>query len=140
MNLDKIGVLIVDDDEVDIEAVERELSSRNLPVRTFVANDGVEALQVLRSEEFTPYLQASVILLDLNMPGMTGTEFLTELRLDPLLRRMLVFVLTTSDHIRDRQAVYDQNVCGYFLKNNLGSIIDTFENFTRVVRFPPVAP
>jgi CheY-like chemotaxis protein len=50
------------------------------------------------------------------MPKMNGIEFLGELRKDPNLRRISVFVLTTSDDDRDKVAAYDYNVAGYILK------------------------
>ena len=47
-------------------------------------------------------------------------EPLGQLRGDPELRRCLVFVLSTSDDPRDKQAAYDQNVAGYLVKSRLG--------------------
>jgi len=58
-----------------------------------------------------------LIMLDLNMPRMGGIEFLEELRSDPLLRRILVFVMTTSAAPEDRMKAYDMNVAGYMLKH-----------------------
>jgi DNA-binding NarL/FixJ family response regulator len=64
-----------------------------------------------------------LVFLDLNMPGMNGHEFLAELRADAELQRTIVFVLTTSDHDRDIQRAYEQNVAGYFLKSEIDSLI-----------------
>ena len=57
-----------------------------------------------------------VILLDLNMPRMNGEEFLTELRADPELRNIPVFVTTTSGMEADRAATAALGVHGYILK------------------------
>ncbi|MFM8917419.1 MAG: response regulator, partial [Bacteroidota bacterium] len=65
-------------------------------------------------EKITPRPQ--IILLDLNMPKMNGMEFLKELRQDPELRSISVFVMTTSNDDRDRIDAYDLNVAGYILK------------------------
>ncbi len=61
-----------------------------------------------------------LVLLDLNMPRMGGIEFLDELRRDPLLRRTLVFVMTTSSAEEDRVRAYDRNVAGYIMKHRPG--------------------
>jgi CheY-like chemotaxis protein len=57
-----------------------------------------------------------IVLLDINMPGMNGHEFLRELRGDPALRHLPVIVLTTSNDERDRFEAYDVGVAGYLLK------------------------
>jgi CheY-like chemotaxis protein len=83
-----------------------------------VAGNGLEALNMLRGDEgyekITPRPQ--IILLDLNMPKMNGLEFLKELRQDPQLRSISVFVMTTSNDDRDRIDAYDLNVAGYIIK------------------------
>ena len=57
-----------------------------------------------------------LVLLDLNMPGMGGIEFLRELRADPKLRLTPVVVLTTSGDEKDRIDAYDFHVAGYLRK------------------------
>jgi CheY-like chemotaxis protein len=57
-----------------------------------------------------------IILLDLNMPRMTGIEFLRELRSDSALQSTPVVVLTTSNDERDKVEAYNLNVAGYLLK------------------------
>jgi CheY-like chemotaxis protein len=57
-----------------------------------------------------------LILLDLNMPGMSGLEFLTTIKSDPELRRIPVIILSTSDLETDIQASYEGGVAGYFVK------------------------
>lgn len=67
-----IHVLLVDDNEVDVEAVRRAFEKHRIANPIIVASDGVEALEKLRAGEVPrPYL----ILLDLNMPRMTGIEY-----------------------------------------------------------------
>ena len=51
------------------------------------------------------------------MPGMDGFEFLDELRADAVLRRTVVFVMTTSAAAEDRMRAFDRNAAGYILKH-----------------------
>jgi hypothetical protein len=125
-----INVLLVEDDEVDIMNVRRAFKKNNIVNPLYVANNGIEALEMLRGG--TPDIQAipssrRIILLDLNMPRMGGLEFLQELRSDPDLRSTPVIVLTTSNQDRDRIEAYNLNVAGYILKPV------TFINFAEVM-------
>ncbi len=116
-----IKVLLVDDDLVDRMAVLRGFSRAGLDAEIQVAADGIEALEVLRSEDPGQRIEHPfLVLLDLNMPRMGGLAFLEEIRKDPTLRRTIIFVLTTSDSDEDRVAAYDHFVAGYILKSQAG--------------------
>lgn len=139
---DPITIFLVEDNDVDAEAVRRGLRKHHIanPIRR--ARDGVEALEMLRSDDpesgvTMPYL----ILLDLKMPRMDGIEFLTHLRDDPDLRQSIVFVLTTSDDERDKWAAYEKNIAGYILKARVGEdfvhLIEMLGHYWRYVEFPP---
>lgn len=125
-----INVLLVEDDEVDIMNVKRAFKRNNITNPLFVANNGLEALEMLRKQDDHQSLIPSgrrIILLDLNMPRMGGLEFLQELRADPQLRPIPVIVLTTSNQDRDLIEAYNLNVAGYILKPV------TFTNFAEVM-------
>ena len=81
-----------------------------------------------------------IILLDLQMPRMTGLEFLSELRADEAIADSIVFVLTTSKSDKDMVASYKKHVAGYFLKEGAGvqflDVVKTLESYWRVVHFP----
>lgn len=144
MNHDEVTVLLVDDDDVDVRVVRRAFQKAGVTNEMVVARDGIEALERLRGTEDEPAIAKPVlVLLDLNMPRMTGLEFLQELRADPQLHHTIVFVLTTSDDQADRMAAYDKNVAGYLLKHEAGrdflSHLAMLENFLVTVRFPTTA-
>ena len=109
-----ISMLLVEDDEVDVMTVQRAFKHNNILNPLHVAQDGVEALEKLRSGELPS--ERRLVLLDLNMPRMNGIEFLRELRKDPDLAPTPVVVLTTSSADRDRTEAYDLNVAGYLVK------------------------
>ncbi|HET8824759.1 MAG TPA: response regulator, partial [Terriglobales bacterium] len=109
-----LNILLVEDDEVDVMNVKRAFEKAHITNPLFVANNGLEALEKLRSRDIPNYRR--LILLDLNMPKMNGIEFLRELRKDPELCSLPVVVLTTSRMDRDRIESYQLNVAGYLLK------------------------
>lgn len=136
-----VTVLVVDDDEVDLMAIERSFRQRHIANDIVAAKDGVEAVAILRGGGGRPPLpRPYVILLDLNMPRMNGIEFLREIRQDPSLRDSIVFVLTTSESEEDRAAAYASNIAGFIVKSDAGrgflATVEMIEHFWRVVEFP----
>ncbi len=133
-----LSILLVEDDEIDVEAIKRGFQKRGVTCAFTFAKDGIEALEILRSNQMkNPYL----ILLDLNMPRMNGIEFLETLRDDPGLHNSIVFVLTTSNDERDRWAAYQQNIAGYIPKSHAGidyiNVINLIRLYQEHVIFPP---
>lgn len=114
-----IPILLIDDDEVDVIAVRRAFRKADAPNPIEVVGDGIEALHRLRGTDgHAPMPRPCMILLDLNMPRMTGLEFLKEMRADPHLRHAIVFVLTSSKDRGQKRAAYDYNVAGYVIKSH----------------------
>ena len=92
-NYKMVSILLVEDDDVDAMGVERALKKLRLANPLFRARDGLQGLEMMRSQKIPrPFL----ILLDLNMPRMNGLETLREIRRDPALTKSVIFVLTTS--------------------------------------------
>ena len=112
------NILLVEDDEVDVMNVQRAFKKNNINNPLYIANNGLEALVMLRGNGNPPSVppEQRIILLDLNMPKMNGIEFLRELRADHKLRLIPVIVLTTSNEDRDKVEAYNLNVAGYILK------------------------
>jgi CheY-like chemotaxis protein len=111
----KIGIMLVEDDQVDQMTVKRAFKQNKVLNPLYCAENGEEALAMLRGEG-TEKVIPKIILLDLNMPKMGGVEFLEELRKDPLLKKISVFVLTTSQADEDIIATSKHNVAGYIVK------------------------
>jgi CheY-like chemotaxis protein len=109
-----LNILLVDDDEVDVMTVKRAFTKANIANQLYVATDGIQALEMLRSDGIAA--SRRLVLLDLNMPRMNGIELLREIRADPALRALTVVVLTTSNEDRDRVDAYRLNVAGFLVK------------------------
>ena len=136
----KKQILLVEDDELDVISVKRSLNKLDHEYKLHVAYNGKEALTMLRQEE--EELKPDVILLDLNMPKMNGLEFLEEIRKDPFLKDLNVFIMTTSSEDTDRLAAQHLNVSGYIEKpltfdsfgGRNGSSIDSFSLFLDLLK------
>lgn len=113
-----LNILLIEDDSVDVMNVQRAFKKNNITNPLHIAFNGVEALNMLRGTNGKPRLNPHprIILLDINMPKMNGLEFLRELRNDPELKSISVFVMTTSNDDQDKIEAYRLNVAGYILK------------------------
>ena len=137
-----VHILLVEDDEIDAEAIVRGFQKQKIQNPITVVANGIEALSALRGEEGYARIPAPyLILLDLNMPRMNGIEFLQFLRQDIQLRSSIVFVLTTSNSDRDKVAAYREQIAGYLLKQrsgvNFSDLVNMLDFYWRVVEFPP---
>lgn len=136
-----VQFLIVDDDKVSVMAIKRALKKLKIVNPIAVAQDGEQALSILRGQGgkdrlLPPYL----VTLDLNMPRMDGFEFLEAVRKDPSLHRAVIFVLSTSDAPKDVAAAYANNIAGYIVKDNLGDsfvkALDMIDAYSKIVELP----
>ncbi len=106
-------VLLVEDDSIDAMTVRRAF--RDLKVANPLQHtvNGEQALAYLQNPEND---KPCVILLDLNMPKMNGTEFLAIAKTDPAIKKIPVIVLTTSSEERDIVQSFRFSVAGYIIK------------------------
>lgn len=141
MSRTELNVLLIEDDDVAAEAVVRGVRRHGLNIAVVIAENGLEALDVLRNKHPERKLaKPYVILLDLNMPRMNGFEFLTELRGDPILSESVVFVLTTSDNDIDKSRAYQEHVAGYMVKSSIGpqfsKLVQLLDDYREAVELP----
>ena len=104
-------VLLVEDDRFLRRACEVSLRQRGFVVTT--AADGEEALRKVRAEV------PDLILLDLLMPKMTGTEVLKALRAEEATKEIRVLILSNSSREQDVEEIKTLGVSGYFVKADL---------------------
>jgi len=103
-------ILLVEDNQSDERLTLRALGKIKVANVIDVVRDGQQALDYLFAEgEFASRAGGPppvVVLLDLNLPRVSGHDVLIRLRADPRTRLVPVVVLTSSDEDRDRVAAY----------------------------------
>lgn len=109
-------ILLVEDSPGDVRLTREALRESSAQVVLEVARDGVEAMEMLRSENTRDRRFPDLILLDLNLPRKDGREVLAEIKADPRLRLIPVVVLTTSTADSDIQHAYELHANCYVSK------------------------
>src|SRR5579875_943257 len=124
-----LSVLLVEDDPGDVLIAQEAMAAGQLSTTLEVVNDGREAMAYLRRENgYASAPRPDLILLDLNLPRMSGHEVLAEVKNDPQLRRIPVVVLTTSQAHEDIAKSYDLHASVHVSKP-----VD-FDDFAGVVK------
>jgi chemotaxis family two-component system response regulator Rcp1 len=124
-----IEILLVEDNPADVRLTQEALRESKLSNRMHAVGDGEQALRFLRREgEHAESPRPDLVLLDLNLPRLSGREVLAQVKADPDLRRIPVVVLTTSEAEEDIVRSYDLHANAYVRKP-----VD-FHQFTDVVR------
>ncbi|WP_299114545.1 response regulator [uncultured Winogradskyella sp.] len=107
-----LNILLIEDDMIEVMKLNRVMQSLQLNHSVIEANNGEEALKLLEKKDNLP----DIILLDLNMPKISGIEFLKILKSDDVLKYIPTIILTTSNNNRDLLECYKIGVAGYVLK------------------------
>lgn len=112
---DEIHILLVEDNELDARATLR--AAARLKIRNTIdhVTDGTSALEYLKDDTDERPLP-DLILLDLDLPGISGLDLLAEVKGDPSLASIPVVILTTSDRHADIVGAYDSGASAYVSK------------------------
>ncbi len=122
-------ILLVEDNDDDFLFIERAFKKARIQNELIRVATGDEALRYLRREgPFKDTPRPDLVLLDLNLPGISGFDVLEAIRTDDRLHRMVVVVLTTSTADEDIVRSYDLFANAYVKKP--GSVDD----YVRVLR------
>jgi CheY-like chemotaxis protein len=126
---DVVQILLAEDSPADVRLTRYALEQARMAVDLHVASDGVEALEFLRREgRFVGAPRPDFVLLDLNMPRMSGQEVLEVMKADADLSTIPVIVLTTSSAPDDVARSYQLHVNCYVRKPI------AFDQFLEVMR------
>jgi two-component system response regulator len=113
-------ILLVEDNADDEALTFRALMKNNIGSQLVVARDGAEALDYLfATGQYSGRdlnLGPQVVLLDLNLPKVSGLEVLRQLRANERTRLLPVVILTSSNEDQDRLHGYDNGANSYVRK------------------------
>ena len=141
-----VNIVMIEDDEGHARLIEKNIRRAGISndIRHFL--DGTSALDFLFHAPEGPALNGpALILLDLNLPDMSGTDILTKIK-DPAsaLRRTPVIVLTTTDDKVEIQRCYDLGANVYITKpvdyESFAVAIRQLGLFLSVIQVPEVEP
>jgi len=107
-----LNILLIEDDTIEVMKFNKVLKNLEHNHRIVEANNGEEALLLLKEQTIVP----DIIVLDLNMPKITGLEFLEILKKDDILKYIPTIILTTSNNHKDLLECYRLGIAGYILK------------------------
>jgi CheY-like chemotaxis protein len=114
------AILLVEDNPADVKITQRALRDGALPVDLIVARDGQEAVEYLLRQGThaadAGWRVPDLILLDINLPRLTGLQVLERIRGTPAMRATPVVVLTTSRRQEDVQQMYAAGANTYIEK------------------------
>ena len=139
--MQQIHILLVDDNEGDILLTREALEEARIINKVSIAYDGLQAIDLLKKSARVAGTIPDLILLDINLPKMNGTEVLSIIKNDPDLRRIPVIMLTTSSSEKDILASYNNYANCYITKpvdlDRFMDVVRTIEDFwISIVKLP----
>ncbi len=138
-----VVIVMIEDDEGHARLIEKHIRRAGVTNEIIGFRNGASALDFLLGEGARARLhEPCLILLDLNLPDMTGIEILRRIKGDGRLRRSPVIVLTTADDQREIQLCYDLGANAYITKplnwNDFSNAIRQLGLFLSVMQVPEV--
>ncbi|BAY61301.1 response regulator receiver protein [Calothrix brevissima NIES-22] len=140
-------LLVVEDSNEDFRMLQRLMRRMCVQNPIYRCTNGDEVLDLLYqdsgNENPQTKLRPSVILLDLNLPGIDGRDILERLKQDISLREIPIVVFTTSSNPRDIEYCYQKGANGYLVKpmdaQELQKTIQAFVDYWLATNTPPVS-
>jgi CheY-like chemotaxis protein len=111
-----IRIMVIEDNEEDRLLLSRELTKAKLDGQVFFTSDGHNGLKLLVDGHDSLNLDICAVFLDLNLPGMSGTEVLRAIRGLPRTSSLPVIVLTGSDDPSDLEECRKLKATSYLTK------------------------
>jgi CheY-like chemotaxis protein len=124
-------LLIIEDNPGDVRLLEEVFRELAADVHLSVARDGAEALEAVHEAVSGGRFKPDLILLDLNLPKVSGHEVLSRLKSNPLTARIPVIVFTSSKAESDVRRAYEAHVNAYLKKpSTLDGLLSAAEDIT----------
>lgn len=112
-----VDLLVIEDNPGDVRLLEEAFRELNADVHMLVAKDGAEGVEMISKARLkdSPGLP-DLILLDLNLPKLSGHDVLARIKDNPDTRRIPVIILTSSRAEMDVKRAYDAHANAYLRK------------------------
>lgn len=126
-----VTIIMIEDDEGHARLIERNIRRAGVNNEIVPFTNGTDALKHLLGEDGSGDVSIGrqvLILLDLNLPDMSGVDILEKVKSNPHTRRAPVVVLTTTDDAREIQRCYDLGANVYITKPV------NYEGFAQAIR------
>lgn len=124
-----VNIIMIEDDEGHARLIEKNIRRAGISNEITHFTDGTSALEYIFHAPTGPVLNGpALILLDLNLPDMSGTDILTQIKADPALKRTPVVILTTTDDRLEIERCYDLG-CNVYITKPVN-----YENFAAAIR------
>ncbi len=138
-------VLIAEDSDEDFEVLQLLMQQMAVQNPIYRCTNGDKVLDFLYQEgdfrDRSDLVRPSVILLDLNLPGMDGRDVLEQLKQDQQFKEIPIVVFTTSSNPQDVEYCYRKGANGYLIKpvdaDQLEKTVQAFVGFWLDVNIPP---
>lgn len=119
MQKTKHRVLLVEDNPADADLVEEALEEAQFDCELRVMRNGQQAIELIESLESGGVQEMpDLVLLDLNLPKVTGDVVLERVCSSPRCREAKVFIISSSDAPADRERAMKLGAIGYFRKSS----------------------
>jgi CheY-like chemotaxis protein len=137
-----VTIIMIEDDEGHARLIERNIRRSGVNNAIVAFTNGNDAMAYLLSSDARKG-EPMLILLDLNLPDMTGTEILRRVKETPHLKSTPVVVLTTTDDAQEIKRCYELGCNVYITKpvnyENFANAIRQLGLFFSVIQVPPAA-
>jgi DNA-binding response OmpR family regulator len=126
-----VAIIMIEDDEGHARLIEKNIRRAGVTNEIISFRDGTTGVNYLLGSDGSGLVaigRPSLVLLDLNLPDMTGIDILARLKANEHTRRTPVIVLTTTDDAREIQRCYDLGANVYITKPL------NYESFANAIR------
>ncbi|WP_242913883.1 response regulator [Brevundimonas pishanensis] len=137
-----VKIVMIEDDHGHAKLIEKNIRRANISNDILHFDNGEDGLNYLLSDD-ARHDSSILILLDLNLPDMSGVDILTKVKGDEVLRRAPVVILTTTDDRTEIQHCYDLGCNVYITKpvdyDAFASAIRQLGLFLSVIQAPTIS-
>jgi CheY-like chemotaxis protein len=111
-----VHLLIIEDNPGDVRLLEEAFQELEANITIQVAKDGAEGIDLITGTAHNQESSPDLILLDLNLPKISGHDVLTRIKSDPRTRHIPVIILTSSRAESDVRRAYQSHANAYLRK------------------------